>query len=168
MVPSFGVNGNLFQMDSHNCIRELRTLVAAAEQKSLELRKELDDCKYELAEQRRDIGVLKDVVRQLRGGATAADAMAGQDPAGGRLLPPPIAPPPQPLGAAAASVSSPSSSSLPLIPSSSGSSPSVSEIQRWCSTLPRARVTRWGGMISTPDAVLQVVKSYLDAHSRPY
>ena len=27
---------------------------------------------------------------------------------------------------------------------------------RWAGTLPRARVTRWGGMISTPDAVLQV------------
>ena len=29
------------------------------------------------------------------------------------------------------------------------------EIVRWAGTLPRARVTRWGGMISTPDAVLQ-------------
>ena len=30
------------------------------------------------------------------------------------------------------------------------------EVMRWAGTLPRARVTRWGGMISTPDAVLQV------------
>ena len=30
------------------------------------------------------------------------------------------------------------------------------EVMRWANTLPRARVTRWGGMISTPDAVLQV------------
>ena len=28
---------------------------------------------------------------------------------------------------------------------------------RWAGTLPRARVTRWGGMISTPDAVLQAM-----------
>lgn len=30
------------------------------------------------------------------------------------------------------------------------------EVIRWSSTLPRARVTRWGGMISTPDDALQV------------
>lgn len=30
------------------------------------------------------------------------------------------------------------------------------EVVRWSNTLPRARVTRWGGMISTPDDVLQV------------
>ncbi|CAF0734867.1 unnamed protein product [Didymodactylos carnosus] len=31
------------------------------------------------------------------------------------------------------------------------------EVLRWSSSLPVARVTRWGGMISTPDAVLQAV-----------
>lgn len=30
------------------------------------------------------------------------------------------------------------------------------EVIRWSGTLPRARVTRWGGMISTPDDALQV------------
>lgn len=30
------------------------------------------------------------------------------------------------------------------------------EVVRWSATLPRARVTRWGGMISTPDELLQV------------
>ena len=30
-------------------------------------------------------------------------------------------------------------------------------LPRWVSTLSPARVTRWGGMISTPDAVLQAV-----------
>ena len=30
------------------------------------------------------------------------------------------------------------------------------EVLRWSNTLPRARVTRWGGMISTPDDALQV------------
>lgn len=30
------------------------------------------------------------------------------------------------------------------------------EVIRWSSTLARARVTRWGGMISTPDDALQV------------
>lgn len=31
------------------------------------------------------------------------------------------------------------------------------EVDRWSSTLPRARVTRWGGMISTPDELLQTM-----------
>lgn len=31
------------------------------------------------------------------------------------------------------------------------------EVVRWSSSLARARVTRWGGMISTPDDSLQVV-----------
>lgn len=31
------------------------------------------------------------------------------------------------------------------------------EVVRWSLTLTRARVTRWGGMISTPDDSLQVV-----------
>lgn len=31
----------------------------------------------------------------------------------------------------------------------------LDEVDRWVQMLPRARVTRWGGMISTPDTVLQ-------------
>ncbi|XP_043465075.1 E3 ubiquitin-protein ligase NRDP1 [Leptopilina heterotoma] len=31
------------------------------------------------------------------------------------------------------------------------------EVVRWAGTLPRARVTRWGGMISTPDELLQTL-----------
>lgn len=31
------------------------------------------------------------------------------------------------------------------------------EVVRWSATLSRARVTRWGGMISTPDELLQVI-----------
>ena len=34
------------------------------------------------------------------------------------------------------------------------------EVVRWSATLPRARVTRWGGMISTPDDLLQVINYY--------
>lgn len=30
------------------------------------------------------------------------------------------------------------------------------EVVRWSNSLTRARVTRWGGMISTPDDMLQV------------
>ena len=34
---------------------------------------------------------------------------------------------------------------------------STDDVQQWIQTLQPARVTRWGGMISTPDAVLQAV-----------
>ena len=32
------------------------------------------------------------------------------------------------------------------------------EVRRWAESLPKARVLRWGGMISTPDTVLQVAE----------
>jgi len=34
------------------------------------------------------------------------------------------------------------------------------EVIRWSNSLPRARVTRWGGMISTPDDSLQVSTNF--------
>lgn len=36
------------------------------------------------------------------------------------------------------------------------------EVRRWAETLPKARVLRWGGMISTPDTVLQVLTNRND------
>ncbi|XP_071490891.1 E3 ubiquitin-protein ligase NRDP1-like [Diadema antillarum] len=40
------------------------------------------------------------------------------------------------------------------------------EVVRWVNSMPLARVTRWGGMISTPDGVLQTVikRSLLESH----
>ena len=47
---------------------------------------------------------------------------------------------------------------LPLLPSNlSQPDHYVNEIHQWLRGLQSARVTRWGGMISTPDAVLQAV-----------
>lgn len=40
------------------------------------------------------------------------------------------------------------------------------EVIRWSNSLPRARVTRWGGMISTPDDSLQVRHNWLNAGKR--
>lgn len=34
------------------------------------------------------------------------------------------------------------------------------EVLRWSNSLTRARVTRWGGMISTPDEILQVIHCF--------
>lgn len=45
------------------------------------------------------------------------------------------------------------------------------EVVRWSNTLARARVTRWGGMISTPDDALQVkhqARSSFDSILIPY
>jgi len=44
------------------------------------------------------------------------------------------------------------------------------DVLRWVNSLQPARVTRWGGMISTPDAVLQAVikRALLDSGSPPH
>jgi len=67
-----------------------------------------------------------------------------------------------------------SANNLSLTPSSSRrsvvESTSSDEVIEWLQTLPPARVTRWGGMISTPDAVLQAVirRSLLDSGCPSY
>lgn len=45
-------------------------------------------------------------------------------------------------------------------------SPLPESLDRWIRSLPRARVTRWGGMISTPDTTLReaVRKAMVDSH----
>jgi len=50
-----------------------------------------------------------------------------------------------------------SANNLSLPPIRRNFTDSTDEVQQWLLTLPAARVTRWGGMISTPDAVLQAV-----------
>uniref|UniRef100_K1Q2Z3 E3 ubiquitin-protein ligase NRDP1 n=1 Tax=Magallana gigas TaxID=29159 RepID=K1Q2Z3_MAGGI len=44
------------------------------------------------------------------------------------------------------------------------------DVLRWVNSLQTARVTRWGGMISTPDAVLQAVikRALIDSGSPPH
>ncbi|KXJ28033.1 E3 ubiquitin-protein ligase NRDP1 [Exaiptasia diaphana] len=50
---------------------------------------------------------------------------------------------------------------LPPVPDDHVNQPALvhqsDELREWILSLPQARVTRWGGMISTPDAVLQAV-----------
>ena len=72
-------------------------------------------------------------------------AAAGSAPvAGAAAVAPPAAPSP-PTGGAVAAMGD--------------------EVPQWCSSLPIARVTRWGGMISTPDALLQVSFQFASAVS---
>ena len=70
-------------------------------------------CRYALTEQKREIQLLKEMVRAMRLGTGGVRGLQDQI--------------------------------------------EDDEVMRWSGTLPRARVTRWGGMISTPDAVLQAM-----------
>ncbi len=47
------------ELAAHNCIRELRAGLKAHDQKVAELLQEINDCKYQMAEQRREISILK-------------------------------------------------------------------------------------------------------------
>lgn len=121
-----------FFLQEHNCTRELRSIIRCQEQKISDFQQDLNDCKYQLAEQRREISLLKvspsslyvelyplsrfelfqDLMRALR---------------------------------------------LPTHPPRTVTNQiQDDEVSRWAASLPRARVTRWGGMISTPDGMLQV------------
>lgn len=101
------------ELKDHNCVRELRSLVNSQQQKMSDMQSEILEAKLQLNEQKREIQMLKELMRSMR-----------------------------------------------------ASNPRIREIQasmenedvvRWVSSLQAARVTRWGGMISTPDAVLQAV-----------
>ena len=60
----------LFQ--NHNCVKERRGIVKAQEQKICDLQQEVRDCKYQLAEQRREINVLRDLMRNIRSPMTSS------------------------------------------------------------------------------------------------
>ncbi len=145
------------ELAAHNCIKEMRSVLTTNEQKVAEMQSEMADVKYQLAEQRRDIAVLKDALRLTRTSSSLQSASVGSSSASGQSESRSGANVPD--GAAAASSSSSSNvlASLPL----AGSRTVTDQIQddevaRWAVTLQVARVSRWGGMISTPDASLQV------------
>ena len=87
---------------------------------------EVGDVKYQLAEQRRDINVLKDLVRSLRSSQQQSNQGSSSN---------------SHLGATHGRTVTDQMQD--------------DEVLRWAGGLPRARVTRWGGMISTPDSMLQ-------------
>ena len=61
-------------------------------------------------------------------------------------------------------------STIALPPVQRGFTDCTDEVLQWLQSLPKAKVTRWGGMISTPDAVLQAVirRSLLDSGCPSY
>jgi len=135
-------------------VRELRILVKTHEQKLLDQEKLISDIQYQLAEQRREISLLRDhrsnstnlpnisnislgtsnISRASLGNAAGGNSESGMRNATDGLL---------------------------MLNQTSGTRTLTSRMQEadairaWCNSLPRAKVTRWGGMISTPDADLQ-------------
>uniref|UniRef100_S4R997 RING-type E3 ubiquitin transferase n=1 Tax=Petromyzon marinus TaxID=7757 RepID=S4R997_PETMA len=101
------------EMNGHVCVRDLRALVLTQQHKLSDLEKMAAEHRHQLAEQKREIQLLKEYMRALRN-STA-------------------------------------------VPRSIEQPSEQNEVLGWVNALQPARVTRWGGMISTPDAVLQAV-----------
>ncbi|CAG9861948.1 unnamed protein product [Phyllotreta striolata] len=99
------------ELKDHNCIKELRALIHTQQQKLNEFQQEFTEQRFLLAEQRREMQLLKDFMRAMR-------------------------------------ISNPSMRAI-------ADAMERDEVLRWSNSLQRARVTRWGGMISTPDEILQ-------------
>ena len=121
-------------------MRELRVIIKAHEQKMSNQAKLISDIQYQLAEQRREISLLRD----LRSGATNLPNIASINVSAGGI-----------------SRTSSINNSAEQSAEQSGTRTLASRMQEadairaWCNSLPRAKVTRWGGMISTPDIDLQ-------------
>lgn len=107
------------ELKDHNCVRELRTLIAKQTEQIGQVKTELTDQQLTINELKRELQLFKDFMRAMRVSNPAMRAIADQM--------------------------------------------ERDEVIRWSSALARARVTRWGGMISTPDDALQV-SPRLDNH----
>nr|XP_009912265.1 PREDICTED: E3 ubiquitin-protein ligase NRDP1 isoform X1 [Haliaeetus albicilla]XP_009912266.1 PREDICTED: E3 ubiquitin-protein ligase NRDP1 isoform X1 [Haliaeetus albicilla]XP_009912267.1 PREDICTED: E3 ubiquitin-protein ligase NRDP1 isoform X1 [Haliaeetus albicilla] len=101
------------ELPNHNCIKHLRSVVQQQQTRIAELEKTSAEHKHQLAEQKRDIQLLKAYMRAIRS----------------------------------------------VNPNLQNLEETIeyNEILEWVNSLQPARVTRWGGMISTPDAVRQAV-----------
>jgi len=175
----------LDEMSNHNCVKELRAIISGQDEKISALEGAVRDAKYQLAENRRDINILKDQVRAnfSGNGEGAAAAAAAQN---GDAVPtftingtrsfhnlnganrnnsfldrlrvsttdgdPPVS------GAAAPGTAPTAAGATLFTLTASSLTARMQEadaISNWCNSLPRAKVTRWGGMISTPNTELQ-------------
>ncbi|CAG0889552.1 unnamed protein product [Cyprideis torosa] len=99
------------EIQQHNCIRELRTVLQTQQNKLKEAVSELQEQKTLVSELRREVGIIREFMRVLCINNPSMYALAEQV--------------------------------------------QHDEVLAWSRSLPRARVTRWGGMISTPDDLLQ-------------
>lgn len=172
---------------THNCVRELRRLYEECHARISSLETQIQVMRSERTNQDDNSRTFRSEIRanpsltaspvspvaiNASGNASSASvALSSSDPANPAQM--------------SSSTGSSSSSAQPqhvtgpsmsLLPMSSSPGPSVTsmathrnstdssqlssmtdEVIRWVNTMPIARVTRWGGMISTPDIVLQAV-----------
>ncbi len=122
----------------------MRELVEEQSAAIQELRVDQANLKVQLTEQKREIQILKDYIRNLQS-VHSPNSPPSAGPPSALLLPP--------------SLNGSNGSLVGLARTGGGNNSSdqqQEEIRAWVQTMRVARVTRWGGMISTPDAVLQV------------
>lgn len=119
------------ELKNHNCIKELRKVITDQQIK-------INELSNELVKQKSDLELFQNELRVLKSFATQYFRNAGNANAAGA-----------------------SASSLAMMMQSASLNGTQlennDEIARWSSTLANAKVNRWGGIISTPDAVLQAV-----------
>ena len=129
-------------------MRELRILVKTHEQKLSDQEKLISDIQYQLAEQRRELSLLRDhrsnSISSINvGTSNISRSSLGNNGAGGN---------------SESGMRNPTDGLLMLNQTQRTLTSRMQEadaIRAWCNSLPRAKVTRWGGMISTPDTDLQ-------------
>ncbi|XP_033330053.1 E3 ubiquitin-protein ligase NRDP1 elgi isoform X2 [Megalopta genalis] len=98
------------ELKDHNCVRELRSIIHSQEQKLMDMKREMVIQKLQIAENKREIRVIHNILGLLKCGPMQDVGIVRQE---------------------------------------------EREIARWSASLPPAKINRWGGMISTPDELLQ-------------
>lgn len=146
-VQGCGVTVPKDEMKDHNCVRELRSIVKSHEQKLSEQAKFIADIKYQLAEQRRELSILSD----FRPRPSISNGNGILSMSGGQLMPGVMGNEHHVHGNNALTMNTGGQAQRTL----TSRLQENDAISTWCGSLPRAKVTRWGGMISTPDADLQ-------------
>jgi len=121
------------ELKDHNCVQELRNLIKAQDEKISELQRSVGDANYQLTEYRREISILKDQVQN--------NTRVLNQQSVGRLR-------------SSFDRLRISATDTDRERSLAARMQEADSIRTWCNSLPRAKVTRWGGMISTPNSDL--------------
>ncbi len=121
------------EMKNHNCIRELRKVINDHQSK-------INQLSNELTKQKMDLEICTSELRILKAFATKHFKTPLQTTELSTMH-----------HTSVFSGASGAESSLNL------NATDEDEIARWSATLPLAKISRWGGIISTPDAVLQAM-----------
>ncbi|XP_067008703.1 E3 ubiquitin-protein ligase NRDP1 isoform X2 [Anabrus simplex] len=124
------------ELRDHNCVRELRALVHSQQQKLADFQQEMVEQRFQISEQKRELQLLKLPAESVAPLTLwpRTDSRLPWDKDFMRAM----------------RISNPAMRAI-------ADQMERDEVVRWSNSLTRARVTRWGGMISTPDEVLQAM-----------